>query len=35
MTYSQSSFTNHTVQAWDITDLSSTDPDLFRDGTQC
>jgi len=34
MTYSQSSFTNHTVQAWDITDLSSTDPDLFRDGTQ-
>lgn len=30
MTYS---YTNYTIQAWDITDLSSTDPDLFRDGT--
>ena len=34
MTFSHSSFTNYTVQGWDITDLSSTDPDLFRDGTR-
>ncbi|MDP3339942.1 Hint domain-containing protein [Frigidibacter sp.] len=30
MTYS---YTNYTIQAWDLSDISASDNDLFRDGT--